>query len=187
MMGADGSRRIVLCDESGAACGRCTVLEAHTGAGRLHRAFSVFVFNQDGCELIIQQRNPAKLLFGGLWANTCCSHPRPEDGDDIVTAGKRRLQEECGFSVDLQVAGRFVYRADDPNGAGAEHEHDTVLVGLARTTTALSPDPAEVAAWRWIGISELQRELAEHPELYAPWLPPALGIALAHLPEILRS
>ncbi len=172
------NRRVVLCTADGVACGTSSLLAAHRGEGLLHRAFSVLVLSPDGGQLLLQQRASFKLLFARLWANSCCSHPTPEDGEQVVTAGRRRLREELGFEVELERAGSFVYQARDPAGHGSEHEHDTVLVGKASRQVVVKPDPAEVAAWRWITVDELQGDLEDRPELYVPWLPPALRLAL---------
>ena len=177
------TRQVVLCDRAGNAQGTCDVMDAHRRPGMLHRAFSVFVFRQDGRELLIQQRSGSKPLFSRLWANSCCSHPARPD-EDVVVAAERRLEEELGFTLALQKARSFVYRAEDPRARGVEHEHDTVLVGRAREAVAVRPDPSEIAAWKWIGVSQLRTDLQQHPQRYAPWLAEALRIALAHLAAV---
>jgi isopentenyl-diphosphate delta-isomerase len=169
-------RQVVLCDPAGRPTGTAEVLAAHTGAGQLHLAFSVYLFSPDGRSVLLQQRSPGKLLWPLVWANTCCSHPRP--GESAVDAGRRRLREELGITADLRAGPAFVYRADDPAGRGVEHEYDQLLVGTFAGEP--SPDPAEVAAWAWMDLDELWADLAARPDRYAPWLH-------AGLPRLLTS
>jgi isopentenyl-diphosphate delta-isomerase len=171
-------RTVIVCDRDGAPIGAAGLLEAHQGAGILHKAFSIFVFRNAGAEILLQQRSRHKRLFRLRWANTCCSHPAPADRL-LAAAAERRLREELGFSVAVREAGSFVYRAKDPNGDLSEYEHDTVLIGEAAADVSINPDPVEVADWRWMSVADLQRDLRENADAYAPWLPEALQIALS--------
>lgn len=171
--------QVVLCDENGQPTGTADRTQAHSGQGLLHQAFSVFVFRNDGQEVLLQQRSSDKPLFAGRWANTCCSHPRVGESDTVATA-MSRLDEEFGFSLPLEVAGSFVYSARDGEN-GVEREHDTVLTGHMGDAIELSPNPEEIAAWKWVRTHELTGEIDGSPELYAPWLRPALQIALTTL------
>jgi isopentenyl-diphosphate delta-isomerase len=174
------TRTVVVCDEQGTPLGTAGVIEAHQGAGILHRAFSAFVFRRDGAELLVQQRSARKRLFPLRWANTCCSHP-PAADQLLVGAAERRLREEFGFSVALRAGGSFVYRASDADERMSEYEYDTVLVGQADEWITPRPDAAEIAAWRWMVVTELERDLRQRAAVYAPWLPEALQLALAAL------
>jgi len=169
-------KHVILCDEDGTPGGTMELMAAHSGNGVLHRAFSVFVFRKDGDEMLLQQRSGKKPLFPLAWANTCCSHP--QQGEDIVKAAEKRLQEEMGFTCPLKVAGSFVYQALDP-GRGAEHEHDTVLIGIIGNDVPVTPDPREVEDWRWVCLMDLQQELDEEPEKFAPWFPEAVSLVFA--------
>lgn len=173
-----GQRRVVLCDSNGITLGDCGVLEAHQHPGELHRAFSVLVFRNQGedQELLIQRRSPQKLLFASHWANTCCSHPSPEDAS-VRDAAMNRLREECGFAVPLREVGSFVYRAQDSVSGYWEYEHDTVLVGQADASLNVQPNQAEICDCAWVTKAELDRRLRESPEKFAPWFVPALQIA----------
>ena len=170
------NRTVTKTDASGTDLGQVDLLEAHTGTGTLHKAFSVFVFSPDKTLILLQQRSTKKMLFGGLWANTCCSHPLKDE--TATQAGERRMQEELGVSCPLQVGSSFVYRAEDPNGKGIEHEFDTILLGTLPTDTVLTPDTNEVMATQWLTIEELKKALAEEPGNYAPWLHKGLALAL---------
>lgn len=169
----EGREAVILVDEANRAIGEMEKLAAHK-AGRLHRAFSVFVFHPDG-RLMLQQRARGKYHSGGLWSNTCCSHPRP--GESVLAAAKRRLREEMGFSCELRETHAFVYRAELGNGL-VEHECDHILVGTAEVEPVL--DRTEAEAWRWVNPDELMQDLKERPERYTYWLRAALpGVRLA--------
>jgi isopentenyl-diphosphate delta-isomerase len=99
-----------------------------------------------------------------LWTNTCCSHPR--DGEDILDAGKRRLQEEMGFVVDLTYAYAFIYRAELDKGM-TEHEYDHVMTGVFNGEP--NPNPEEVGDWKFIAWDDLLEDMAQHPENYTAW------------------
>jgi isopentenyl-diphosphate Delta-isomerase len=167
-------RQVILCDESGHPTGMADLLAAHTGAGRLHLAFSVYVFSPDRRRVLLQQRAAGKMLWPLAWANTCCSHPRA--GETPVEAGRRRLMEEMGLACELTPGPAFVYRADDPAGRGVEYEYDVLLVGASDSTP--DPDPSEVAAWEWVDIEALRRDLRDRPERYTPWLHRGLPLVI---------
>ena len=171
------SRQVILCDAAGRPCGTAEIVAAHSGEGQLHLAFSVFVFRPDRRSLLIQQRSREKRLWPLVWANTCCSHPRI--GETAVEAGQRRLGEEMGFTCPLTPGPEFVYYALDPHRNGVEYEYDVTLLGTHDADP--TPDPAEVAAWRWVELEELKRDLAAHFNLYTPWLHAGLPKVLAFL------
>lgn len=180
------TRSVVVCDDAGNPLRTAGVLEVHEGSGVLHKAFSILVFRNAGTEVLLQQRSADKRLFRLRWANTCCSHPAPSD-EQLVASAQRRLHEEFGFSVALREAGAFVYRAADPDGDLSEYEYDTVLVGEAEHPITPRPDPSEIADWRWVAVDDLQRDLRDRADAYAPWLPQALRIALAETRGRARS
>lgn len=155
---------VILVDEKDRQIGTEEKLAAHSNGGRLHRAISVFVFNNKG-ETLLQQRSDKKYHSEGLWANTCCSHPFV--GEDALTAGHRRLKEEMGFDCDMHEAFQFKYEAGVSNGL-TEKEYDHILFG--HYDGSPEPNPDEVKGWRWVKISELERDIKVHPEEYAAWL-----------------
>jgi isopentenyl-diphosphate Delta-isomerase len=158
---------VALTDENGNETGTMDLLEAHKGNGVLHRAFSIFIFSKDGAKILLQKRSDQKQLWPLCWSNTCCSHPKP--GEDDITAGERRLKEECGFTCPLKSVGSFVYQAEDPKGKGSEYEYDTVLIGIAQNSAELNPDPSEIADLKWISLENLRREMQEKPKTFTPW------------------
>lgn len=160
------TRRVILCDTAGTPGGAAEIITAHTGEGQLHLAFSVYVFTSDRRRLLIQQRSARKMLWPLIWANTCCSHPR--EGEGYESAARRRLLEEMGIDCELVQGPAFVYRALDPAGRGVEHEYDACYVGIYDGDP--TPNPDEVADWKWVEVEELERDMAQQPERYAPWL-----------------
>ncbi len=157
-----GKEKVILVNDKDEQIGLMEKIEAHEKA-LLHRAFSVFVFN-DKNELMIQQRALEKYHSPGLWTNTCCSHQR--EGESNIEAGKRRLQEEMGFSTDLKETISFIYRAPFDNGL-TEHEYDYILVGTFNEEP--KPNPDEVANWRWMSLQAIETDMEERPEIYTEW------------------
>ena len=165
---------IVLVDEQNCETGIGEKLAVHE-KNQLHRAFSVFIFRRSPqLEILIQQRAAEKYHCGGLWTNTCCSHPHP--GESILAAGERRLHQELCFSAPLTDLGWFHYNAHFDNGL-SENEIDHVLIGDIGTQPIPDPNPAEVQALRWVTIEQLEKEIAAQPERFTPWLQEALAIA----------
>lgn len=164
---------VVLVDADDVPQGTADKLEAHVN-GWLHRAFSIFVFDSHG-RLLLQQRAPHKYHSGGLWSNTCCSHPRP--GETLDDAVQRRLEEEMGFRCELHPAFHFVYEADV--GAGLiEHELDHVFIGYADATVI--PNRDEVSDWTWISRDDLLADISSRPDQYTFWFRHILNRTLSH-------
>ncbi len=167
---------VVLVDRDDREIGQEEKLKAHE-LGLLHRAFSVFIFQGEESPitedsiLLLQQRAFSKYHSGGLWTNTCCSHPRANE--DIIDAGQRRLKEELGITAKLSNHGHFHYIAHFENGL-CENELDYVLSGFISNDTTFKPSAEEVASTRWVTIKELQKELHDLPHLFTPWLKLAL-------------
>lgn len=153
---------VVLVNDKDEKVGLMPKLEAHE-KGLLHRAFSVFVFNEEG-QVLLQQRALHKYHTPGKWANTCCSHQR--DGESTLDAGKRRLEEEMGFVTDLEFRKSFIYKASFDNGL-TEHEFDHIMVGKYNEDPIINPE--EVADYKWISIPDLQVDIELHPEKYTAW------------------
>jgi len=153
---------VILVDERDNQIGLMPKMEAHEKA-QLHRAFSVFVFN-DKNELLLQQRAVDKYHSPLLWTNTCCSHQR--NGETSLEAGKRRLQEEMGFVCDLEEIFWFVYKAPFDNGL-TEHELDHVMIGSFNGNPFVNKE--EVAAYKWMSIEAVRSELKNQPTLYTAW------------------
>lgn len=155
---------LVLVDAHDREVGHASKADCHDGRGILHRAFSLFVFNERG-ELLLQQRSAGKRLWPGYWSNSCCSHPR--QGEDMRDATQRRLQQELGIRCALRYLYKFEYQADY-EALGAEHELCWVYVG--HTDAQVRANRNEVADWRYLAPSELDREIAQHPGRFTPWL-----------------
>jgi isopentenyl-diphosphate delta-isomerase len=154
--------QVILVNNKDEKIGLMAKQEAHE-KGLLHRAFSVFIFN-DNKELLLQQRASHKYHSPDLWTNTCCSHQR--DGESSLDAGKRRLQEEMGFVVDLHEAASFIYKAPFDNGL-TEHEYDHILIG--NYTEEPKPNKDEVSNWKWMKIEAVQDDINSNPHKYTAW------------------
>ena len=154
--------QVILVNEKDEQIGLMPKMEAHEKA-LLHRAFSVFVFN-DKNELMIQQRALEKYHSPGLWTNTCCSHQR--EGESNIEAGKRRLQEEMGFSTELKDTVSFIYKAPFDNGL-TEHEFDHILVGYYNEEPNLNPEEAH--AYKWVSLEDLKKNMKDNPGIYTAW------------------
>jgi len=158
---------VILVDEQDREIGTMEKLEAHR-KGLLHRAFSIFVFNSR-MKLLLQKRADSKYHSDGLWTNTCCSHPRP--GEDVMSAARRRLEEEMGFVCEMEEIFVFQYKAELSNQL-VENEIDHVLVGRYDGNPVLNPE--EAADYAWISLSELIDSVRDHPEKYTYWLKKSL-------------
>jgi isopentenyl-diphosphate delta-isomerase len=154
--------QVILVDENDVQIGLMPKMEAHEKAV-LHRAFSVFVFNNKN-ELMLQQRAMNKYHSPGLWTNTCCSHQR--DGESNLAAGKRRLFEEMGFVTELKETTSFIYKAPFDNGL-TEHELDHILIGNYNDSPL--PNKDEVGGWKWMALDAVKSDVIEQPELYTEW------------------
>jgi isopentenyl-diphosphate delta-isomerase len=157
--------QVILVDELDQEIGVMDKIEAHRGAGKLHRAVSIFLFNAEG-ELLIQQRSSKKIVGAGQWANTCCGNVHP--GETYLDCAIRRLCEELGIDgrgevpLALNVVTKFQYQVKC-NEEFSENEKDTVFAG--RYDGAIQPNPEEVSAIKWIDLQEL---LNQDP--LAPWV-----------------
>ncbi len=154
--------RVILVDRLDREIGTEEKLKAHR-EGKLHRAFSVFIFNAKG-ELLLQKRAATKYHSGSLWTNTCCSHPRP--GESHYCAARRRLNEEMGFDCELTELFSFVYHTKLENNL-FEHELDHVFVGIFDGRPI--PNLKEVDDWKWMSIDSLERDVGENPDHYTYW------------------
>lgn len=154
--------RVILVDELDREIGTALKLPAHE-SGALHRAFSIFVWDSNN-RVMLQRRALEKYHSGGLWTNTCCSHPRP--GESTDAAAHRRLQEEMGFDCPLKHAFHFIYRAELDHGL-TEHEFDHVYLGTYDGAPILNKE--EACDWRWIGADALDAEIMAQPELFTVW------------------
>ncbi|MCP4326616.1 MAG: isopentenyl-diphosphate Delta-isomerase [Psychromonas sp.] len=164
------TEQLILVNDADVQIGQLAKGECHHTNGKLHRAFSVFVFNPLNQTILLQRRAKAKLLWGGYWSNTCCSHPRA--GEVILEAANRRLAEELGLHCKLEYCYQFQYRAEfrDSNEVhiGTENELCHVFVGISSDLPTANVN--EVSDWRYESIDVLDKKIAESPEIFTPWL-----------------
>lgn len=161
-MSSNRGNEVILVDENDQETGVMEKMEAHV-KGLLHRAFSVFIFNEKG-NMLLQQRALEKYHCGGLWTNACCSHPMP--GERNEAAAKRRLFEELGFTTEVSEIFDFTYRAEFSNGL-TEHEYDHVFV--ATYDGPMDLNPKEVKECCYLSLTEITEMLASHPDRFTPW------------------
>jgi isopentenyl-diphosphate delta-isomerase len=161
---AESAEEIILVDKEDNPVGSENKLRAHQGEGRLHRAFSIFIFDREG-RVLLQRRAAGKYHFAGLWTNACCGHPRW--GENLHVAAHRRLKEELGFDTALEKSFSFLYHASDEKSGLSEREFDHVFRG--RYDGEPEPNPEEVGAWRWEEPREVLDDLERDPASYTPW------------------
>ena len=154
--------KVILVDKTDNKIGLMNKMEAHQ-KGLLHRAFSIIIFN-DKHEMLLQKRASTKYHTPNLWSNTCCSHQR--DGENNISAGRRRLKEEMGFDVDLYKFDSFIYKAFFSNGL-IEHEYDHILIGLYNDNPKINL--CEVDEWKWVNMDWLCNDIQIYPEKYTKW------------------
>lgn len=154
---------LILVDNDDRETGNLSKAECHDGDGILHRAFSVFLFNDQG-ELLLQQRGAEKRLWPMYWTNTCCSHPR--QGESMGLATERRLQQELNISSALEFVYKFEYQARFGD-QGSEYELCSVYLG--RMNGEATANDTEIAALRFVSAEDLQTEIDSQPEQLTPW------------------
>ena len=157
------SEELILVDTDDNETGFLSKAECHNGDGMLHRAFSMFLFNDNG-ELLLQQRSEGKRLWPGFWSNSICSHPRR--GESMQQATRRRLRDELNFETELE----FVYKFDYQAGFGEfGSEHELCHVYLGQACRSLKPNDHEIAAVRFIAPHILNEEFESRPAQFTPW------------------
>ena len=155
---------LILVDLDDHETGVLSKAECHDGEGTLHRAFSVFLFNQDG-NLLLQQRAPGKRLWPMFWSNSCCSHPR--QGESMEVAVARRLQDELHAHATLEYIYKFSYQANFQD-LGSEHELCHVFLGTLDNEA--TRNETEIEALRFVSVDQLDEEIRITPELFTPWV-----------------
>jgi len=174
------TEKVILVDKNNRKIGEEEKIKAHK-EGKLHRAFSIFIFNSKG-ELLIQQRANSKYHSGGLWSNTVCSHPRL--GESLIKSAHRRLKEEMGFDCELKKLFCFIYKAKFENGL-TENEYDCVFIG--KFDGEPEPNLEEVSNYKWINIKNLKKDIKKNPDKYAIWFKIALKkIKFSDIKEVVK-
>jgi isopentenyl-diphosphate delta-isomerase len=170
---------VILVDENDNPIGLETKLRAHQNGGKLHRAFSIFIFDAAG-KMLLQRRTKQKYHFGGHWTNACCGHPKK--GEVLLDAAHVRLRQEFGFDTKLEEMFTFLYRASDVKTGLTEYEFDHVLCGEFNGKPR--PNPDEIDDWKWIDLTALSVDLENNPERYTPWFRMAIHRVIENLPDL---
>ena len=158
------AEELILVDQDDVELGYGSKADCHDGNGILHRAFSIFLFDDRG-QLLLQQRSETKRLWAGYWSNTCCSHPRR--GETMELSTRRRLRDELNAEAELQFIYKFRYHAKFGD-LGSEHELCHVFLG--RLHGDIKPNSSEIASVNYIAASDMTAELEKNGERYTPWL-----------------
>lgn len=170
-----------LVDEDGTTIGTAEKLSAHVAPGRLHRAFSVFLFDEAG-RLLLQRRALGKYHSPGVWSNTCCGHPYPDEPP--FAAATRRVVEELGVAPSLlREAGTVRYNHPDPASGLVEQEYNHLFAGLV--TEPLRPDPEEIAETVFVAPEELKERHAR--DTFSTWFMTVLDAARPGVREVTGS
>lgn len=162
-----GTNNVLLVNEQDKPMGEMEKLAAHE-QGHLHRAFSVFIFNEKD-ELLLQQRADEKYHGAGLWTNTCCSHPQMNE--IVLESAKKRLQFEMGIDCDLEWVYSFIYKEKVENNL-IEHEFDHVFKGYSNEKPV--PNLNEVKDYKWMSIPDIFSDITQNPTHYTVWFKKAL-------------
>ena len=157
------SEELILVDAHDNPTGTLSKALCHNGDGILHRAFSLFIFNDKG-ELLLQQRSGEKRLWPLYWSNSCCSHPR--SGETMAQAVDRRLAQELGMRSELEFIYKFRYQA---NYAEEGSEHELCSVYLGRSNARPSVNANEIAEVRYLSAKALEDELGRSAQRFTPW------------------
>jgi len=157
------SEDLILVNQDDAEIGTLSKARCHDGAGVLHRAFSLFIFNLQG-KLLLQQRSAGKRLWPLFWSNSCCSHPR--QGETMEEAMGRRLDEELGITTTLEFVYKFSYQARYGD-FGSENELCSVYLG--RCDQPIQVNQREISDFRFINVDDLQAELTQSGDNFTPW------------------
>jgi isopentenyl-diphosphate Delta-isomerase len=156
------SEYVVLVDERDNELGVMEKMEAHQ-KGVLHRAFSVFIFNDEG-KMLLQRRALNKYHSEGLWTNACCSHPRPNEAP--MEAANRRLMEEMGMRATLALKTSFIYKTEFDNDL-TEHELDYIFIGRSNQEPKINPE--EVHEYKWLNVSSIHEQIQKQPNDFTSW------------------
>ena len=154
--------QVILVNSEDKSIGFMEKIEAHQ-KGLLHRAISVFIFN-DKEEMLLQRRALSKYHTPGIWSNTACSHPRKNE--TILHAAERRLDEEMGLKTQLNYGFKFLYKAEFKNGL-TEHEMDHVFFGFSNEKPSINS--SEVCDYQYLNQRKIDKMILQQPEIFSPW------------------
>jgi len=166
---------IILVDRNDKIIGYDEKYPPHKNPAKLHRAFSIFLFNDKG-QMLIHKRSKYKKTWPGYWTNACCSHPAK--GESYAKALQRRLKEELGIRCKLKFLFKFIYKAKY-NKTWGEHEIDYVFVG--RYNKKIKPNKKEIADWKYMDVDSLLKDVKKNPERYTPWFKKALPRVIKYI------
>ncbi|OLB90996.1 MAG: isopentenyl-diphosphate delta-isomerase [Thaumarchaeota archaeon 13_1_40CM_38_12] len=166
---------LILVDRDDNQTGIEEKVKCHLPDGKLHRAFTILLFNKDG-QLLLTQRSMSKMLWPGDWDGTVASHPR--QSETYVSSAERRLPEELGITCKLDYLFKFEYHVTYKN-LGSENEICGTLIGIIEDPKKIKIVKDEISSIRWVNLDELLAEIKKSPKIFCPWM----LVALYFLPE----
>ncbi len=170
-----GTEYLILVDKNDKPIGTEEKVKCHLPNGKLHRAFTILLFNKDG-KLLLTRRSQSKMLWPRDWDGTVASHPR--QSETYVSSAERRLPEEIGVSCKLDYLFKFEYHVPYKN-IGSENEICGTLIGMIEDPTRIKLVKEEIDAIKWVSFNELLDDIKKNPQVYCPWM----LLALYFLPE----
>ena len=167
--------QLILVDSNDNQIGYEEKVKCHLPDGKLHRAFTILLFDKEG-RLLLTQRSMSKMLWPGDWDGTVASHPR--QSETYVSSAERRLPEELGLSCKLDYLFKFEYHVPYKN-IGSENEVCGTLIGIVDDPGKIKLVKDEISTIKWVTLEQLVSEIDKSPEIFCPWM----LVALYFLPE----
>lgn len=161
---------LILVDGNDNQIGKEEKVRCHLPDGKLHRAFTILLFDKEG-RLLLTQRSMSKMLWPGDWDGTVASHPR--QSETYVSSAERRLPEELGLTCKLDYLFKFEYHVPYKD-IGSENEVCGTLIGTVDDPSSIKLVEDEISAIKWVALDQLLSEIEKSPEIFCPWMLVAL-------------
>jgi len=161
---------LILVDNNDNQTGREEKVKCHLPEGKLHRAFTILLFDREG-RLLLTQRSMSKMLWPGDWDGTVASHPK--QSETYVSSAERRLPEELGLTCKLDYLFKFEYHVPYKD-IGSENEVCGTLIGTVDDPSKIKLVEDEISAVKWVTLDQLLSEIEKSPEMFCPWMLVAL-------------
>lgn len=161
---------VILVDENDNPIGKEEKVKCHLPNGKLHRAFTALIFNNEG-KLLLTKRSEGKMLWPNDWDGTVASHPR--ESETYASSAERRMPEEIGISCKMNYVNKFEYHVPYKD-IGSENEICGTLIGTIDSFDESSMIKDEISEIKWINPDELKNELEHNRDVYCPWMVIAL-------------
>jgi isopentenyl-diphosphate delta-isomerase len=157
---------VILVDENDNPIGKEEKVKCHLPNGKLHRAFTALIFNNEG-KLLLTKRSEGKMLWPNDWDGTVASHPR--ESETYASSAERRMPEEIGIMCKMNYVNKFEYHVPYKD-VGSENEICGTLIGTIDSFDESSMIKDEISEIKWINPDELKNELEHNRDVYCPWM-----------------